>query len=109
METPSLHGQEELNAPEGANTAQQEWNRRQHLAGLYMAIPLIVGFLIATEFPPPVSEIAMGIASALGLTVGVCVIPDSFRSRRDSLKPAFCLIAAMWLLAAFVTLLQLTG
>ena len=109
METASLHGHEELNDPEDANAAQQEWNRRQHLAGLYMAIPLVAGFLLATEFSSPVNEIAMSIASAVALSVGVSVIPDSFRSRRGSLVPAFCLIGAMWAMALLVTLVLLVG
>lgn len=109
MRTPSLQKPEDLNVPEDANDILQEWNRRHHLAGLYMSIPLVGGVLLATMCSSPVSDIAMSIASALGLTVGVSVIPDSFRSRRGSLKPALCLIAVMWLMALLVTIIQLFG
>ena len=44
----------------------------------------------------------MAVGAAMGLTLGVSLIPEVFRSRRGSLKPAVCLVTAMWI-GAIVT------
>lgn len=43
------------------------------------------------------------------LSAYVAVLPDYFRSRRGSLIPAICLVAAGWLIAAVTTAMTLMG
>jgi len=52
---------------------------------------------------------AVMIGCATGLSAYVAVLPESFRSRSGSMVPATCLVAAMWVAAAVITVLTLMG
>jgi hypothetical protein len=51
----------------------------------------------------------MGFAGAAIFTVSFWSHPDSFLSRRGSLRPALCLAAFVWVCAAILFLLSLFG
>lgn len=58
---------------------------------------------------PRYGGIAIMVGNASVLSLLVLGLPESFRSRRGSLTPAICLVAAMWLGAAVTTALTLMG
>jgi hypothetical protein len=87
-----------------ANAILQTWTRRHNRAGILMAIPLVVGFIVINVFPSALSDIILTVAPAIALTTGILSIPEAFRSRRGSLTTAICLVAAMWAAALLVTL-----
>jgi hypothetical protein len=74
-----------------------------------MAIPLVAGFIMRSSFPSALTDVVMTVAAAISLTTGVLLIPEDFRSRRGSLTPAICLVAAMWAAALIVALFCLIG
>jgi len=51
----------------------------------------------------------MGFAGAALFTISFWLNPDPFRSRRGSLRPAYCLAAFGWICAAVVIVLSLFG
>lgn len=66
-------------------------------------------FIFPQYFPSPFDGIAMAIGAAISFTIFFFLNPESLRSRRGSLIPAICLVAAMWLFAAVVTVISLIG
>ena len=66
-------------------------------------------FIVPEYFPSPFDSIAMGIGAAISFTIFFFLHPESLRSRRGSLIPAICLVAAMWLFAAVGTVISLIG
>ena len=105
MNDPSVESSES-----GLAVRQQAQHRRQVQVGLVSVVFVVVTLFVVPEYlPAPWDAIAMGIASAAGLTVLVCWIPESFRSRSGSLIPALCLVAALWFLAVITTVVSLIG
>jgi len=92
-----------------ANAILRTWTRRHNRAGVLMAIPLVAGFIMMSAFPSALTDIVMAVAPAIALTTGMFLIPEDFRSRRGSLIPAICLVAAMWAAAIVVALFRLIG
>jgi hypothetical protein len=90
-----------------ANAIQKAWNRQHKRAAVLMAIPLLAGFVCARLAPPVLGNIGMAVGPAMGLTIGLALIPEDFRSRSGSLTPAVWLVAAMWVAAAVITALTL--
>ena len=58
---------------------------------------------------PRYGSMAVMVGCASMLSVYVAVLPGSFRSRSGSMVAATCLVAAMWLAAAVITVLTLMG
>jgi hypothetical protein len=58
---------------------------------------------------PRYGGITVMVGCASVLTALVAALPDSFRSRSGSMVAAKCLVAAMWVAAAVITALTLTG
>lgn len=58
---------------------------------------------------PLLGATAMVIGSAAGLTAYIRLFPERFRGRSGSLKLAICLVVAMWIAAAVVSVLSLVG
>ncbi len=58
---------------------------------------------------PRLGGTAMMVACALVLSAYVWVLPDHFRSRSGSLRPAVGLVSAMWFMAAVIAVLTLIG
>jgi hypothetical protein len=58
---------------------------------------------------PRYGSIAMVVGCASILSAYVAVLPESFRSRSGSMMTACCLVAAMWVAAAVITVLTLMG
>ena len=52
---------------------------------------------------------AVMVGCASLLSAYVAALPDSFRSRSGSMMAATCLVAGMWVAAAVITALTLTG
>lgn len=98
----------EVQKLEEANVLVREWNKQHYRAACFMAIPLIVGFL-AEQIVPSGGIIAMAVGPAIGLSTGVCLIPNDFRGRSGSLTLARCLVAAMWIAALVSVLFSLLG
>jgi hypothetical protein len=94
---------------EEASEFLREWTRKHHKAALFMAVPLILGFLAARIVPSALESIPMAVGSAIGLSMGVCLLPNDFRSRSGSLMPAICLVAAIWIAALVTTVFSLLG
>jgi hypothetical protein len=88
----------------GAIAISQTWTRRHNQAAVLMALPLVVSFVMVSLFPSAVSTFAIVVASATALTVGICLIPEDFRSRRGSLITGLLLVLAMWAIAVMVAL-----
>ncbi len=74
-----------------------------------MTIPVVAGFVMMRFFPSVYSDVVMAVAPTIALTTGIILIPEDFRSRRGSLTSAFCLVAAMWIVAVIVVLVRLLG
>jgi len=92
-----------------ANVFLQEWNRQHNRASILMAIPILAGFVLARFAPPVLGNIGMAAGPAIGLTIGLALIPRDFRSRSGSLTPAIWLVAAMWIAALGTVVLSLMG
>ena len=85
--------------------AQQETK----LGILLLVCNVVLLFILPQYFPSPFDSIAMGIGAAISFTIFFFLKPESLRSRRGSLIPAICLVAAMWLFAAVTTVISLIG
>lgn len=94
---------------EDTNHFLRAWNKQHYKAGLFVAIPSIAGFLAAQIVPSPFGIIAMAVGPAIGLSIGVRLIPNDFRSRSGSVTPAICLVVAMWIAALVTTVSSLLG
>jgi len=99
----------EVQTLEKANAILRTWTRQHNQAAVLMAIPLVAGFIMRSSFPSALTDVVMTVAAAISLTTGVLLIPEDFRSRRGSLTPAICLVAAMWAAALIVALFCLIG
>ena len=105
MNEPSTHASDAAMA-----ARQQTQNRQQTQAGLVLVVVAVATLFILPEYlTPPYDVMSMGFGSAAILTVFLYLYPESFRSRGGSLVPAFCLVAALWLLAVVSTVLSLIG
>ena len=71
----------------------------------FSALCVISLFLILPQY----GGIALMGGSASILLACVAASPQSFRSRSGSLVTAFCLVAAMWVAAVFITVMTLMG
>ncbi len=58
---------------------------------------------------PRYGSVAMIVGCASILSAYVAVLPESFRSRSGSMMTGYCLVAAMWVAAAVITVLTLMG
>jgi hypothetical protein len=90
------------------NAILKAWNRQHCRAALLMAIPLLAGFVFAHFAPPVLGNLGMAVGPALGLTIGLALIPEDFRGRTGSLTQAIWLVAAMWMAALGMVVLSLT-
>jgi hypothetical protein len=97
----------EVSDLEKAIAHQQAWTRQQITASLLMAIPLVAGFVLAEFAPAALGNTAIPVGCAIGLTIGVCVIPKDFRSRSGSLTPAISLVTALWISAVSIAVFSL--
>jgi hypothetical protein len=97
----------EVSDLEKANAHLQAWTRQQITASLLMAIPLVAGFVLAEFAPAALGNTAIPLGCAIGLTIGVCVIPKDFRSRSGSLTPAISLVTALWISAVSIAVFSL--
>ena len=85
--------------------AQQE----AKLGTVLLLCNVVLLFILPQHVPSPFDGIAMGIGAAISFTMFFVLKPESLRSRRGSLIPAICLVAAMWLFAAATTVISLIG
>jgi hypothetical protein len=86
---------------------QQTQNRRQNLAGLaFMVVAVAILFILPEYLTPPIDVLFMGLGAAAMLTVFLYLYPDSLRSRSGSLVTAYGLVAALWVLAIFSTVVS---
>ncbi len=92
-----------------ASAILETWNRRHHQAGIAMAIPLVASFIVIRLFPSVITETLMALVPAIGLTMGLMLIPEDFRSRRGSLTSAICFVAVIWAVALIAVLIRLFG
>jgi hypothetical protein len=92
-----------------AHAFLQEWNRQHYRASILIVIPVLAGFVLAEVPPPVLGNIGMAVGPAIGLTIGLALIPRDFRSRSGSLTPAMWLVAAMWIAALGIVVLSLIG
>ena len=97
----------EVSDLEKANAHLQAWKRQKITASLLMAIPLVAGFVLAEFAPAALGNTAISLGCAIGLTIGVCVIPKDFRSRSGSLTPAISLVTALWISAVSIAVFSL--
>ena len=105
MNEPTTHARDAAMA-----TRQQTQYRQQTQAGLVWVVVAVATLFILPEYlTPPFDVMFMGLGAAAMLTVFLYLYPDSLRSRGGSLVPAFCLVAALWLLAVVSTVLSLIG
>lgn len=58
---------------------------------------------------PQYGGIAVMVGSASILSVYVAVVPERFRSRSGSVFTAICLVVSMWIAAAAITAMTLSG
>ena len=58
---------------------------------------------------PRYGGIAVMVGCASVLSAYVAVVPEQFRSRSGSMTTAICLVAFMWVAAAVITAMTLTG
>lgn len=101
-----------MTTPEAANMQKasailRALNKQHKKTAALMAIPLLAGFACAQFAPPVLGSIAIALAPAAALTIGLALIPTDFRTRTGSLTPAICLVAALWLCAAVGTAFSL--
>jgi hypothetical protein len=99
----------EVQALKKANAILRTWTRRHNQVGVLIAVPLVAGFIMVSLLPSAFSDTVLAVAPAIGLTTGVFLLPEDFRSRRGSLTSAICLVAAMWAMALIVALFRLLG
>ena len=93
-----------------ATLLQRLRTRQEAKVGILLLVcAVVVLFILPEFFPSPFDSIAMGIGGAISFTIFFFLLPESLRSRRGSLIPAICLVAAMWLLAAVTTVISLIG
>ena len=83
--------------------------KQQTKAALLCLLTVLVVFVVPQFVPSPFNTIAGVVGAAASFTAFFSFYPLSLRTRSGSLTPAFCLLAFMWLSAAVVTLLSLTG
>lgn len=99
----------EVSSLQKANAILQQWNRQHYRAALLVVVPVLAGFVLAECAPPVPGSIGMAVGPALGLTLGLALIPADFRSRSGSLTPAICLVAAMWIAALCIAVVSFIG
>ena len=104
MNDPSTH------ANDAAMTSrQQTQNRPQTQAGLVFVVIAVATLFLTEYLTPPYDVISMGLSSAAIMTVFLYLYPEPFRSRGGSLVPAWCLVAALWMLTVVSTVVSLIG
>jgi hypothetical protein len=86
--------------------AQTEQQVRAAYLGM---LALFVIFVLPRFVPAPFDQIIMVAGAAASFSAYFCLFPQTLRSRRGSLAPAFCLLAFVWLCAAVTILLSLLG
>ncbi len=96
-------------ALEAGRAWQRENNKQQSKAALLLIPGMVVMFILLEYVPSPFDSIAMAIGAAISFTVFFFLETESLRSRRGSLIPAICLVAAMWLFAAITVVVSLIG
>ena len=76
---------------------------------VWVVVAVATLFILPEYLTPPYDVMFMSFGSATLLAVFLYLNPKPFRSRGGSLVPAFCLVAALWLLAVVSTVLSLIG
>ena len=109
MKTSEERDIEMVRALEAGRAWQRENNKQQNKVALLLIPTIVVIFILPQYFQSPFDSIAMGIGAAISFTIFFFLEPESLRSRRGSLIPAICLVAAMWLFAAVTTVISLIG
>ncbi|KAA5544305.1 hypothetical protein FYK55_08115 [Roseiconus nitratireducens] len=71
-----------------------------------MVVSAALAFFVARVVGPGIDGLALAIAAATGVSVGVWSQPDAYR-RNGSLTLAIVLIAGMWAVPLFVFLISL--
>ena len=105
MNNPKTHSNDAANV-----ARQQTLNRQQTMAGLaLLAVAVVILFILPEYLSSPFDVMVMGFGSATLMTIYLHMYPESLRSRGGSLLTAFCLVAAMWLLAVVVMVVSLVG
>ena len=94
---------------EKAIAIQSAWNKLQNKATLSAAPFIIAGFILPRFIASPFDLMVMALGPTVGLTIMFSLIPDSFRSRSGSLKPAIGLVVALWVAALVECALSLAG
>ena len=74
-----------------------------------MVVAVAILFILPEYLTPPFDVMFMGLGAAAMFTVFSYLYPDSLRSRSGSLVPAYCLVAALWVLAVVSTVVSLIG
>lgn len=69
----------------------------------------LIAFLALTYVLPQYGGIAVMVGCAGLLSVLVAVTPEQYRTRNGSLRTAMGLLTAMWVAAALITAMILTG
>ncbi|TWU37448.1 hypothetical protein [Novipirellula artificiosorum] len=87
----------------------RQWNRQQLQNSFAMVASAALAYCLTAAAVPGPQSLALSIAAATGLTVGVCCAPNTYRSRNGSLGLAFALLAAMWTVPAVVVIVSLFG
>ena len=82
---------------------QQLWNAIAMLGAAMLA------YCVAGMLAVGLNSLALPIAAATGLTVGVCCAPNDYRGRSGSLALAIVLIAAMWSVPLIIIWLSIIG
>ena len=83
--------------------------REQYNGAIFVALTIVVMFILPEFIPSPFDCMVMGFGSAILLTALVLLTPASFRGRSGSLRMAIGLVTAMWIFAAVTTVISLIG
>ncbi|MBT5608311.1 MAG: hypothetical protein HN742_29775 [Lentisphaerae bacterium] len=99
----------EHNEEAGKAIRLQRSRARQESRGAIVVLVCCMGLVLGFPqyFPSPFDNIVMGVGAAASFTLFFFLNRESLRSRRGSLIPAICLVAAMWLFAAVTTVISL--
>lgn len=79
---------------------------RKVVAHPYFSLACVLSlFLILPRY----GSVAVMVGCASVLSAYVAVVPERFRSRSGSMMAATCLVVALWVAAAVITILTLMG
>ncbi len=101
--------------PESLLRAAIAAHQRQHAARqtriglILMTVAVLVLFILPRQVPTPYGALVGSLGGALLMTIYLGLLPETLRSRTGSMTPAYCLVGALWLGAATVSMLTLFG